>query len=149
MHTWLNKQDDGGETPLSYAIARGNMKSVQLVRAKLGLLETADITWINIPPDPLGHQRESLSFTQALELPVWRTGSGPPVGAEPTCRDLDFLRLPGRAGGVKGHMKWPFLLSLVSIASVCVCVCLVLRGLPQVLNNVLPFDWEMLKQGFQ
>ncbi|KAG0613480.1 hypothetical protein M758_6G106000 [Ceratodon purpureus] len=147
LHAWLHKVDDYGETPLGLALAGGNMKSVQVVRAKLARLENPGSTIIDVAPGWDEHLKGD-SIVQ-LELPAWRTPSmrvqeDGAVGEAQVCREQDFRRLPRDVCGVKGNIYRPFLVSIMGIACICVCVCLLMRG-PQ--NRVPNFSWLHLDEG--
>lgn len=147
LHAWVHKKDDFGETPLSLALAGGNMKSVQVVRAKLARLENPGSTVIDVAPGWDEHLKGD-AIVQ-VELPVWRSCSRGDVedcrgGEAHSCREKDFARLPRDVCGVKGAIYRPFLVSIMGIACICVCVCLLLRGPQNVLEG---FTWSGLDQG--
>ena len=147
LHAWLHSQDDFGETPLSLALAGGNVKSIQVVRAKLSRLVNPGSTVIDVSPGWDGHpQGDSIL---RVELPVWGTPSrlGPEdvrAWESQDCREQDFSRLPRDACGVKGAVFRPFWVSIMGVACICVCVCLLLRGPQTVLQG---FTWSGLEQG--
>lgn len=151
LHAWLIKKADSGETPLTCAQKGGNIKCLQLVRAKLRRLETPDGTSTNIPEVLWDQNLKGDSFVQ-LELPTWGTSSreviGSKVSMSHTCRTNDFVRLPRHAAGIKGVIFKPFILSIMAIACICVCLCLVFKDPPRV-DTDTPFTWEALKQGYK
>jgi hypothetical protein len=147
LHAWLHKLDDSGETPLGHAIARGNMKSAQAVRAKLARLENPRSTIIGVAPGWDQHLKGDLIVQ--LELPAWGTTSWAihedgRAAESHDCREQDFVRLPRDVCGAKGNIHRPFLVSIMGIACICVCVCLLMRGPQSVVPN---FSWLGLDQG--
>ncbi|CAK9190244.1 unnamed protein product [Sphagnum troendelagicum] len=159
LHAWFNKQDDAGETPFKSALARGNLKSIQVVRMKLAHLEDVQTVSINIPPDLpwewTQKNRESKSRADEilnLELPTWvKSASSGEIAelsrpATTACKSQVCRRLPRNVGSIKGHMYKPFLLSVVSLATLCVCVCLLFRAAIK-LKNGPTFRWESLQSG--
>jgi len=146
LHAWLHLEDDFGETPLSHALAGGNMKSVLVVRAKLARLGNPGCTVIDVAPGWDQHLKGA-SIVQ-VELPAWRTSRASPDECRSSesheCREQDFARLPRDVCGVKGAIYRPFLVSIMGIACICVCVCLLLRG-PQ--DKLLGFTWSRLGRG--
>jgi hypothetical protein len=163
LHAWVNKQDESGQTPLSLALQGGNLKSVELVRVKLALLDsTGGNVAINIPGDSFAHipdgkfhegaSRSISNLPAAVNLPLWgdhssASGRKHNAGKAPSCRAL--ANRPGKHGALHGYIPKSFLLSLVSIAAVCVCVCLVFRNAPCVKFVMPPFRWEHLGGGPQ
>lgn len=149
LHAWFTKKADSGETPLTCAHKGGNIKSVQLVRAKLLRLENPDSTSINIPRLLWDQNLKGDSSVQ-LELPIWGTSSREVTGSKAsmsrTCRSNDSVRLPRHVAGIKGVIFKPFLLSIMTIACICVCLCLVFKDPPLVGTDSL-FTWEALKEG--
>jgi len=142
LHAWLHNQDDFGETPLSLAIAGGNVKSIQVVRAKLSRLVNPGSTVINVAPGWDGYLKGG-SIVK-VQLPVWGTPEDVRAWEFQDCREEDFSRLPRDVCGVKSTVYRPFWVSIMGVACICVCVCLLLRG-PQ---TVLPgFAWSGLDQG--
>ncbi|CAK9857820.1 unnamed protein product [Sphagnum jensenii] len=159
LHAWFNKQDDAGETPFKSALARGNLKSIQVVRMKLAHLEDVQTVSINIPADLpwewTQKNRESKSRAEEilnLELPTWVTSASSGEIAElsrpatTACKSQACRRLPRNVGSIKGHMYKPFLLSMISLATLCVCVCLLFRAAVK-LKNGPTFRWESLQSG--
>ncbi|CAM6020726.1 unnamed protein product [Sphagnum balticum] len=159
LHAWFNKQDDAGETPFKSALARGNLKSIQVVRMKLAHLEDVQTVSINIPPDLPWEwtQKNMESKSRAkeilnLELPTWVKSA--PSGeiaelsrpATTACKSQACRRLPQNVGSIKGHMYKPFLLSVVSLVTLCVCVFLLFRAAIK-LKNGPTFRWEGLQSG--
>ncbi len=159
LHAWFNKQDDAGETPFKSALARGNLKSIQVVRMKLAHLEDVQTVSINIPPDLpwewTQKNRESKSRAEEilnLELPTWVVSASSGEIAElsrpatTACKSQACRRLPRNVGSIKGHMYKPFLLSVVSLVTLCVCVFLLFRAAIK-LKNGPTFRWEGLQSG--
>ncbi|CAM6045328.1 unnamed protein product, partial [Sphagnum compactum] len=163
LHAWVNKQDESRQTPLSLALEGGNVKSVELVRVKLALLDsTGGNVAINIPGDSFAHipdgkfhegaSRSISNLPAAVNLPLWgdrssASGRKHNAGKAPSCRAL--ANRPGKHGALHGYIPKSFMLSLVSIAAVCVCVCLVFRNAPCVKFVMPPFRWEHLGGGPQ
>jgi hypothetical protein len=149
LHAWFTKKADSGETPLTCAQNGGNVKSLQLVRAKLLRLENPDSTSINITKLLWDQNLKGDSSVQ-LELPIWGTSSREVIGYKAsmsrTCRSNDSVRLPRHVAGIKGVIFKPFLLSIMTIACICVCLCLIFKDPPRVGMDSL-FTWDRLKEG--
>jgi hypothetical protein len=160
LHTWLNKQDDSGHTPLNCAMAINNFKSVQLVRAKLAAFERSrHQVCINIlsgthlqgwDQGPSGDAQGGTRFYSSLQLAEWVDSGSAPAKNMSFRKGTASCGIHARRthfGGVGGRAFRPFLLSLVAIAAVCVCVCVVIRSPPNVLFVAQPFRWEGVKGG--
>jgi hypothetical protein len=150
---WFNTQDESGQTPYSLALLGGNVRSVQLVRAKVALLESVGgSVAINIPGESFPPSQDGRS-SEALRS-SWgncRSASGEKLNAgkaRSSCRVS--ARCPGRQRGVLySYIPKSFFLSLVLIATVCVCVSLVFKGPPPVKFVSSPFHWDGLGSGTQ
>lgn len=55
-----------------------------------------------------------------------------------------YKRVPG--SGTHRLLHRPYIHSMLAIGAVCVCVCLFLRGSPDI-GLVAPFKWENLRYG--
>jgi hypothetical protein len=164
LHAWVSKQDETGQTPLSLALVGGNIKSIQLVRAKLALLESMrGSVAINVPGDSLPHiqdQRPSEASKSAapkslnLELP-FSSNQRSALGAKINTGKARFPcsafgRQAGNPGGiVYAYIPKSFLVSLMMIATICVCVCLLFKDPPFVTFVRPPFRWDSLGSGPQ
>jgi hypothetical protein len=150
---WFNTQDESGQTPHSLALLGGNVRSVQLVRAKVALLERVGRSVaINIPGESFPPSQDGRS-SEALRS-AWgncSSASGEKLNAgkaRSSCRVS--ARCPSRQGGIlSSYIPKSFFLSLVLIATVCVCVSLVFKGPPPVKFVQSPFHWDGLGSGTQ
>lgn len=159
MNAWANKRDENGQTPCQCAMAVQNLKSVQLIKAKLDALEgRSHQVCINIPPDSLiqtwaqgsSDGRQGGPEGPCVQLAGWADTASSSAKNASVIRSSAPCRIHARRahfGGVGGRAFRPFLLSLVAIATICVCVCVVIRTPPNVLFLKRPFRWEGVLSG--
>jgi ankyrin repeat protein len=150
---WFNTQDESGQTPHSLALLVGNVRSVQLVRAKVALRESVGgSVAINIPGESFPPSQDGRS-SEALRS-AWgnrRSASGEKLNAG---KARSPCRVSARCAGKQGDILYSyipksFFLSLVLIATLCVCVSLVFKGPPPVKFVQSPFHWDGLRSGTQ
>ncbi|MCO5553146.1 hypothetical protein L7F22_006667 [Adiantum nelumboides] len=149
---WTSAKDASGQTPLMYALSRGNDGYVEMVQGKLqkpgsknghfneGTTAKPPHLALNI-----GDENVKSSFASSQKsLPIKQVQSC-------SCRAREAQlthSLPLRIRGLnKGFMYRPFVLSMLAVAAVCVCVGVLMRGSPDVSFMEGPFVWESISFG--
>uniref|UniRef100_A0A0D6QW43 SBP-type domain-containing protein n=1 Tax=Araucaria cunninghamii TaxID=56994 RepID=A0A0D6QW43_ARACU len=146
LHSWNTALDSSGQTPYAYALMRGNHLYNRLVERKLADRKNAQVS-ITIM------NTESASEKSATEVNVStpRSETVSELSVQKLsqtcgqCVSLSNKRLR-RVSGNKGILYRPYVHSVLAIAAVCVCVCLLFKGPPQI-GSVAPFKWENVDFG--
>uniref|UniRef100_A0A1D1Y3W2 Squamosa promoter-binding-like protein 15 n=2 Tax=Anthurium amnicola TaxID=1678845 RepID=A0A1D1Y3W2_9ARAE len=139
LNCWTSLVDDNGQSPYTYASMRNNNSYNRLVARKLAdrrngqvsiAIDGEDVTlgkaWASRVVDKPGPQSPQVMFCSRCAIMETR-------------RIKTTLR-------PQGLLQRPYINSILAIAAVCVCVCLFLRGAPE-LGSVDPFTWENLGCG--
>ncbi|XP_044956142.1 squamosa promoter-binding-like protein 1 isoform X2 [Hordeum vulgare subsp. vulgare] len=143
IKAWKNARDATGYTPEDYARRRGHTSYIQMVQNKInrGL--------------PAAHVSVSMTTTGITEE---HADAGRPKSTDQTIFDVE-KSLPGCRQCVQlQHIAYrpcpnrflsnrPAVLSLVAIATVCVCVGLIMQSPPVVRGMPGPFLWNRLRWG--
>lgn len=130
--------DANGQSPYAYSLMRNNYSYNKLVARKLADRRNSQVTVT------IGNEIEQPQMTMELEHRTstrFRQGSG-------SCAKCAMAasKYRRRVPGAQGLLQRPFIHSMLGIAAVCVCVCLFLRGSPDI-GLVAPFKWENLDFG--
>ncbi|XP_041016581.1 squamosa promoter-binding-like protein 1 isoform X1 [Juglans microcarpa x Juglans regia] len=142
IEAWKSARDSTGSTPEDYARLRGHFSYIHLVQRKINKRSAAGHVVLDIPSAPSdcnANQKQSNELTTSFE-----------IGAESRrvrqhCKLCDQKLAYGTA--CRSLVYRPVMLSLVTIAVVCVCVALLFKSSPEVLYVFRPFRWEMLGYG--
>lgn len=170
---WTNVRDQTGRTPEEYALLGGRHSYIELVHKKLEKRGTPTHVSIDINkliPNEQNMLKKENCGTSSASLEVSR-GKGEAKGNK---ADIELSQKFGQSvshcadnGKVKRLSSYcklcaqqqlnkrrgnnllyrPAMLSMVAIATVCLCVTLLLKGPPQVLFVQPPFNWESMKFG--
>ncbi|ONK70195.1 uncharacterized protein A4U43_C05F31240 [Asparagus officinalis] len=127
LNCWDSILDESGQSPYMYASARNKHSYNELVARKLADKKSGQIS--------ISLEDHHLSF----RITTMRSCA--------QCARLDAHRFKRRHRN-GGFLHRPYIHSMLAIATVCVCVCLLMRGLPK-LDNIAPFMWENLEYGPQ
>lgn len=131
--------DVNKHTPYMYALSGNHHSYNKLVARKIGDRNNGQVT---IPVTD-----SEISLDQPWNL----TASNGKVSTQPlqarSCAQCYIINnrrfvIPGS----QGLLHRPYIHSMLAIAAVCVCVCLLFRGLPQI-GSVAPFEWENVDYG--
>lgn len=140
IEAWKSARDDSGLTPNDYACLRGHHSYIHLVQRK------------SIGKSGRGHVILDFPTKRPLEEPR----SAKPFSLENSKTEHGLLRLHCKLCEQKipcrpmrtSLVARPAMVSLVAIATVCVCAALLFKSLPQVQCIFRPFRWEELKYGW-
>ena len=145
---WTSAKDCGGQTPLMYALAAGRKNSIKLIQQKLRNREckrkeeterTPQHVALNVDGDNNINSSSPRSTLFTKKIHAY------------TCRGRDLLltqNLPLRIRGLNtGSLYRPFMLSMLTVAAVCVCVGVLMKGPPSVNFVQGPFVWESIRYG--
>lgn len=124
LSCWASALDDSGHTPSMYASSRNNAYNM-LVSRKLADKRNSRVS-IMI------RYEDTLMLKKSPENPVSSC-------AQCALAESRFASRSRR----RGLLRRPYFLSMLTVATVCVCVCLFLRGAPFV-GSIAPFKWENL-----
>ena len=155
IEVWKTARDSTGLTPNDYASLRDHYSYIHLVQRKINKKssETGHVA-LDIPDSSLSdcnskqkqlpgmHNNKSMLFgvvslqTEKME---------PKAIQQRHCRLCEHK--PAYGNTRTSLVYRPAMLSMVTIAAVCVCVALLFKSSPEVLYIFRPFRWEMLKYG--
>ncbi|CAN6580036.1 unnamed protein product [Malus baccata var. baccata] len=138
LNCWKSLLDANGQSPYAYALMRNNYSYNNLVARKLADRRNSQITVT------IGNERDQHQMSMELEH---RTSTQFRQGSRSCTKcAIAATKYTRRVPGAQGLLQRPFIHSMLAIAAVCVCVCLFLRGLPDI-GLVAPFKWENLGYG--
>lgn len=134
LNCWSTLLDDSGQSPYSYALMRNNHALNSIVAQKLvdrrnmqvSVTIGSEIVESLVPPEV--RQRPSLQFNTKQN-------------SCSKCAMMSYSRMHGS----NGFLHRPFIHSMLTIAAVCVCVCLFFKSLH--VNSVTPFMWDNVDFG--
>ncbi|KAL2486658.1 Squamosa promoter-binding-like protein 1 [Abeliophyllum distichum] len=144
IEAWKNARDSTGFTPEDYARLRGHYSYIHLVQRKI----TKKV--------PYGHVVVDISDSCSDTSVNQKKNGGATVGFENGMSKRSLIQRPCgicdqelvyRTRSSRTLLYKPAMLSMVTIAAVCVCVALLFKSSPQVLYVFRPFRWEMLEYG--
>eukprot|EP01018_Ginkgo_biloba_P020335 Gb_41517 [translate_table: standard] len=147
LQAWTAALDANQQTPHAYALMRNNHSYNRMVGRKLADRISAQVS-ITIWKE---HTSLSECPTQGtdgmvssnLELSQLPLQSLPQSCAR--CVRLRSKSVSSMAGN-QGALYRPFVHSLLAVAAVCVCVCLLFKGPPRI-GSITPFKWENVNYG--
>ncbi|XP_030527121.2 LOW QUALITY PROTEIN: squamosa promoter-binding-like protein 14 [Rhodamnia argentea] len=137
LNSWNSLLDANGQSPYSYAVMRNNLSYNELVSCKLADRKNSQISVI------IGNEMEE-SQPSVVQEPGQRAQSQLSAGSCTRCA-VAATKYGRRFPVSHGVLHRPYIHSMLVVAAVCVCVCLIFRGGPQVGNP--PFNWEHLGYG--
>ncbi|XP_021606651.1 squamosa promoter-binding-like protein 1 isoform X3 [Manihot esculenta] len=141
IEAWRTARDSTGLTPNDYACLRGYYSYMHLVQRKIKKSENGHVV-LNIPkslPDCSTQRKDGLKSSKITGLEIGK------MEMQQHCK-LCEMKLA--CGQTRTSLVYrPAMLSMVTIAAVCVCVALLFKSSPEVLYVFQPFRWELLKYG--
>ncbi|KAM7253347.1 hypothetical protein ACFE04_025965 [Oxalis oulophora] len=134
IFAWNTLVDENGQSPFAYAAMRNNHSYNKLVARKLADKQNSQVS-VTIGMEIEGSQEKNKTAPQYN-----KDGK--------SCTKCAFAanKYQRRVFGTQGLLQRPYVHSMLAIAAVCVCVCLLARGLPNI-GSVSPFKWEKLHYG--
>lgn len=147
IKAWKSACDSTGLTPNDYACLRGYYSYIHLVQKKISNKSENSHVVLDIPDALLDcntkwkqSDRHKLSKVASLQTEKVEMGV--------SCRHCKVCEQKPAYGNMRRSLVYkPAMLSMVTIAAVCVCVALLFKSSPQVLYVFRPFRWELLKYG--
>ncbi|XP_077216231.1 squamosa promoter-binding-like protein 14 [Tasmannia lanceolata] len=131
LNCWSSLLDENGLSSYMYASVRHNHSYNRLVARKLS-----------------DRRNNQLSITVSSDEILVKAKEGKKNSQPLACaRCVAMTRCSKRIPGAQGLLYRPYLRPMLTIAAVCVCVCLFLRGLPD-LGSIAPFKWENVDYGW-
>ncbi|KAI4331007.1 hypothetical protein MLD38_029239 [Melastoma candidum] len=143
VEAWKTARDSTGSTPEDYARLRGHYSYIHFVQKKINKRSRPLHAVVDIPsvtPEESIDQNQSKGPKASLEIGNLRHGS-----SQQSCGQCSQKLTYGLRG--RSLLYRPTMLSMVTIAAVCVCVALLFKSCPEVLYVFRPFRWEMLEYG--
>ncbi|XP_060212844.1 squamosa promoter-binding-like protein 1 [Lycium barbarum] len=145
IEAWKSARDSTGLTPNDYACLRGHYSYVHIVQKKINQKLGDGHVVLDIPGSLLDSNLKQKLSNGHRSVKVASLQTEKFLG-KPKCRQCRQKLSYGNAGTSLAIYK-PAVLSMVAIATVCVCVALLFKSSPEVLYSFRPFRWEMLKYG--
>ncbi|XP_061351469.1 squamosa promoter-binding-like protein 1 [Gastrolobium bilobum] len=148
IEAWKSTRDSTGLTPNDYACIRGYYSYIQLVQRKTCKKRERQHV-LDIPGSTLvdsntkqkqsdGHRTSKVSSFQTEKI---ETTAMPP-------RQCRLCQHKVAYGGMRTALVYrPVMLSMVTIAAVCVCVALLFKSSPRISYAFQPFNWDSLEYG--
>ncbi|KAJ0964997.1 hypothetical protein J5N97_026135 [Dioscorea zingiberensis] len=132
LNCWNSILDDNGQSPCTYASIRHNHSYNTLVVRKLADRKNGQVS--------ITVQNEEVSSKKSYSVskPLYSRSCA-------QCAFIDAARIRPTTRS-RGFLQRPYVHSMLAIGAVCVCVCLFIRGSPD-LGCVAPFKWENLDFG--
>jgi hypothetical protein len=143
IEAWKGARDSTGSTPEDYARLRGHYSYIHLVRKKINKRSATGHVVLDIPSIPSdcsANQKQNDGLTPSFEI-----GRAGLRRIQQQCKLCDQKLAYGTTS--RSLVYRPVMLSMVTIAVVCVCVALLFKSSPEVLYVFRPFRWELLDYG--
>lgn len=142
IDAWRNSRDSTGFTPEDYARLRGHYSYIHLVQRKIHKKVSSTEHVVIDVPDAFSNcsmnQKQQDIPTASFDIAGFRV-------FKQNCSHCDQKLVYGNRNS--SLLYRPAMLSMVAIAAVCVCVALLFKSSPEVLDVFRPFRWEMLDYG--
>jgi hypothetical protein len=132
---WNSLLDENGLSPYAYATMRNNHSYNKLVARKLADRQKGQV---------------SVAIGMEIEESEQANKIGPQFNKDrKSCAKCAFAatKYHRRIVGAHGLLQRPYVHSMLAIAAVCVCVCLLARGLPNIGGSVALLKLECLDYG--
>lgn len=169
---WTDSRDKTGMTPEDYALLGGRHAYIELVHKKREKNVIPEHVSLDIP-EHLSHEKSSIT-TPVSALCLTSQAGKSEGNIQGKKADLELCQKIRWSGGLhsdQGKIRplpsycklcdqqqlsryrsntllyRPAMLSMMAIATVCLCVTILLKGPPQVLFVMPPFRWESVKFG--
>ncbi|XP_059317829.1 squamosa promoter-binding-like protein 1 [Lycium ferocissimum] len=145
IEAWKSARDSTGLTPNDYACLRGHYSYVHMVQKKINQKPGDGHVVLDISGSLLDSNLKQKLSDGPRSIKVASLQMEKFLG-KPKCRQCKQKLSYGNSGTSLAIYK-PAVLSMVAIATVCVCVALLFKSSPEVLYSFRPFRWELLKYG--
>ncbi|XP_068658647.1 squamosa promoter-binding-like protein 1 [Aristolochia californica] len=145
IQAWKTACDNSGFAPQEYARLRGYYSYIHLVQHKTN--KKTDSGHVTLDISGSSHSEKQPDRNNFSKLTSLELEKGEVTAMEPYCKlcsqqQIGYVNMP------RSFAYRPAMLSLVAIATVCVCVGLLFKGPPEVLFVFPPFRWEELDFGY-
>lgn len=145
IEAWRTARDSTGLTPNDYACLRGYYSYIHLIQRKISKKQENGHVVVDIPRTLVDCSTKSKEGLQSSKVAGLEIGKMEINVMERHCK-LCVQKLA--FGRTRTSLVYrPAMLSMVTIAAVCVCVALLFKSSPEVLYVFQPFRWELLKYG--
>lgn len=134
LNSWKSLLDDCGQSPYAYATMRNNQSLNNLVDEKLVGRRNGQVS-VSIRSDLMEIELPSES-RQIANLQISKTQK-----SCSRCASMTYSRMSNS----RSLLHRPFIHSMLAVAAVCVCVCLLFKSLH--VNPGVPFRWDDLGFG--
>ncbi|XP_022721901.1 squamosa promoter-binding-like protein 1 isoform X1 [Durio zibethinus] len=147
IEAWRSARDSTGLTPNDYACLRGHYSYIHLVQRKINKKSECGHVVLDIPRTMLdSNSKQKLSDGTRLEKAASLETENIKMKTRRQCCKACEQKLANRNSRTSPVYR-PAMLSMVAIAAVCVCMALLFKSSPEVLDVSRPFRWELLKYG--
>ncbi|CAN4107103.1 unnamed protein product [Withania somnifera] len=147
IEAWKNARDSTGLTPNDYACLRGHYSYVHMVQKKISQKPGDGHVVLDIPSSLLdSNLKQKLSDGHSsVKVASFQMDKG--LG-KPIPRQCRQCKIKLSYGNKRTSLIYkPAMLTVVTIAAICVCVALLFQSSPEVHSSFRPFRWELLKYG--
>ncbi|KAK9725337.1 hypothetical protein RND81_05G137400 [Saponaria officinalis] len=143
IEAWKNARDSTGLTPSDYASLRGHYRYLNLAQKKTNPKPNDKHVVLDI--SSLSLLKPNLIQTDKLKSTEYDSFYTEKPQTHQSCKLCD--QIPYHRFGSGPLTFRPVMMSLVTIAVVCVCTALLFKSEPRVSGIFGPFRWETLKYG--
>ncbi|GAB2262786.1 hypothetical protein Droror1_Dr00003783 [Drosera rotundifolia] len=142
IETWKNARDSTGSTPEDYARLSGRYAYIHLVQKKIINRSLAESVVLEIQEEltNVGVITKQPCAGLEIERSVQRI-------VQRNCRRCVERRVTAYGGGHRSLVYKPAMLSMIAVATVCVCVALLFKSMPEIACVFEPFRWELTEYG--
>ncbi|KAJ4823598.1 hypothetical protein Tsubulata_026477 [Turnera subulata] len=149
IEAWRKTRDGTGLTPNDYACLQGRYSYIHLIQRKINKrLERRHVV-LDIhssATDCNTKQKDGpVKLLKPSSFQTEKIETNAVMAASWHCKACEHKLVYGAAR--RSLLYRPAMLSMVTIAAVCVCVALLFKSSPEVLYAFRPFRWELLKYG--
>ncbi|KAL7112404.1 hypothetical protein ACP275_04G002100 [Erythranthe tilingii] len=144
---WKSALDSTGFTPEDYARLRGHYSYIHLVQRKMNKKVSSGHVVVDIFDTLPDSSSSSIKQKSNVETAAasFEIGSSEMKRIQRPCGVC--AQNGAHRTGSRTLLYRPAMLSMLTIAAVCVCVALLFKSSPKVLFVFRPFRWEMLEYG--
>ncbi|KAF6154953.1 hypothetical protein GIB67_018390 [Kingdonia uniflora] len=145
---WKSARDNRGFTPEDYARIEGHHSYIHLVQKKIDKKQKFEDLILDIPDvlsDSIVSQKQITGLQYSDKHFTFEINK---IEPRQNCRLCERQQLMMSYGHSRRYSAYrPAVLSMVTIAAVCVCLGLFFKSSPAVLPEFGPFRWELLSFG--
>ncbi|KAK1380414.1 squamosa promoter-binding-like protein 1 [Heracleum sosnowskyi] len=148
IEAWGNARDSTGLTPYDYACQRGHHSYIRIVQTKINKKSENRHVVVDIPSILLDFNKNLKSADRLKSMKVGSLETEKSV-MELVQKQCGLCEQKLAYGNFRRSLVFcrPAMLAMVTVGAVCVCVALLFKSSPEVLNVFRPFRWELMEYG--